>query len=483
MKSLPCLLLAFVVTGSVAADDTAAIRHERVAARRKGTAVICHRGSSEFAHENTLEAYRATFELGADGNEIDIRVTRDGVIVCFHDDMLDHILDTFGDAADYDWAELQTFPFRKPGQFGEFCRIPTLEEVLLLHRRYAGLIHLDIKRPGLDAAIGQMLERLDMWDHVISIHGQNAPELAKDARFRSLPYKGGLYLDRSEVDPQAIVAMLDNPGGGVLVDDPRGVLVHLKRKLQRPSSKPVTETRHAAPSSSPLAKQSEAELLALLNDATDWDAIPQTEPDRTAKAQSIRRRAEAAEEIRRRKLLTPEIEAALVRRVRQRSLHPEWMHHGIDGAAALRALGELHSAQFIDLARECLWRDDPAVAAVLNPEFKVPRSWTDFRTKLIVFDLVPLFPGEAAKQLCRDYLALSDDEARQLGTLQFEAAGRALLALHPSTPVAAELFNHRRSDVRGRTLLSCLERIDEPWAHSTLESEAPYALKFVKYAD
>src|SRR5690348_8546162 len=51
------------------APAEAARRHERVAERRKGVDVICHRGSSEHAHENTLEAFRATFELGGDGNE------------------------------------------------------------------------------------------------------------------------------------------------------------------------------------------------------------------------------------------------------------------------------------------------------------------------------------------------------------------------------------------------------------------------------
>src|SRR4051794_7031791 len=71
--------------------EAAKLRHERVAERRKGTDVICHRGASEHAHENTLEAFRATFELGGDGNEFDIRRTRDGVLVVFHDDMLDRL--------------------------------------------------------------------------------------------------------------------------------------------------------------------------------------------------------------------------------------------------------------------------------------------------------------------------------------------------------------------------------------------------------
>ena len=73
----------------VETPNEASQRHERIAKRREGTDIICHRGASEFAQENTLEAFRATFELGGDGNEIDIRATKDGVLICFHDDMLD----------------------------------------------------------------------------------------------------------------------------------------------------------------------------------------------------------------------------------------------------------------------------------------------------------------------------------------------------------------------------------------------------------
>lgn len=88
---IPLLLSVLVVSFAAETPDEAKSRHERVAERRQGTNIICHRGASEFAHENTLEAYRAAFELGADGNEIDIRRTKDGVLVCFHDDMLDRI--------------------------------------------------------------------------------------------------------------------------------------------------------------------------------------------------------------------------------------------------------------------------------------------------------------------------------------------------------------------------------------------------------
>src|SRR5204862_4863101 len=78
-------------------------RHERITERRKNVDVICHRGASEHAHENTLEAFRATFELAGDGNEFDIRTTKDGVLVLFHDDMLDRLLEAYGDVSDYSW--------------------------------------------------------------------------------------------------------------------------------------------------------------------------------------------------------------------------------------------------------------------------------------------------------------------------------------------------------------------------------------------
>jgi hypothetical protein len=178
-------------------------------------------------------------------------------------------------------------------------------------------------------------------------------------------------------------------------------------------------------------------------------------------------------------LNSPALLAALQQRVHHRSLHPEWMYHGLDGGAALRALLEMRSSGAIELARDCLWRDDPAVEPVIDPKWNVPRSWGDFRTKAIVFDLVAQWKGPAAEQLCRTYLALSDDEARRIGGLQFEHAAAALLALSPDEKTALELLGHRRQDVRGRAILTCLAKIDQPWARRALEQGARHALAYV----
>lgn len=52
------------------------------------TAVWAHRGSAAAASENTLEAFRAARVHGADGVELDVRSTADGVLVVHHDAVL-----------------------------------------------------------------------------------------------------------------------------------------------------------------------------------------------------------------------------------------------------------------------------------------------------------------------------------------------------------------------------------------------------------
>ena len=47
--------------------------------------MIAHRGASKAARENTVEAFRLAGELGADGVELDVRRTADGVLVVHHD--------------------------------------------------------------------------------------------------------------------------------------------------------------------------------------------------------------------------------------------------------------------------------------------------------------------------------------------------------------------------------------------------------------
>ncbi|MCI0699932.1 MAG: glycerophosphodiester phosphodiesterase family protein [Planctomycetia bacterium] len=477
-----CVLISVPAAGidqpSIRAEtpDEVNQRHARVADRRKGTDTICHRGASEHAQENTLEAFRASFELGADGNEIDIRATKDGVLVVFHDDMLDRHLEAYGDVSDYTWEELQQFRFRDPGRFGQQCRIPTLVEVFDLHRKFAGLMHLDIKRPGLDSAIAELLTKMDLWPHVAYCNTETGGVILRDERFQARRYKGGLYLDRGEVFPEAIATVLKKPGDGVIVDDPRGVAIALGRKLGKLSKEPVSP-RKIEPRK-PAKLPTEEELLKRLLDADDWDHVADALPARMISGARIRARARAAEGLLAAKVSSKEAFAGLEERVRKRSLHRDWMYHGFDGAMALRSLILLRAPNATDVARFALWRDDPALEPVIDPRWKNPRSWTDFRVKMVIFPALEKCPSAATEKLCRDYLALSDDEASKLGPTQFEQAGKALMAVSPKLETALELMKHRLQVVRGRAILDCLAHANEPWAREALKKSAPHALEY-----
>jgi len=461
------------------APAEATVRHAKVDQRRAGVSAICHRGASEFAHENTLEAYRASFELGADGNEIDVRATKDGLLVCFHDGTIEGQLKGFGGIADYTLDELRRIPFRAPGRFGAACRIPTLVEVLDLHRRYRGLLHLDIKQPGLDDPVAELLSRMDMWDHVAHCNTENGDAILVNPNYRGRRYKGQLYEDHAEVEPGAIGEMLKKPGDDVIVDDPRGVILALARTIGKVSAEPVVPPQIVdGLGQEPLPPT--GELLAILRNAADWDRIAESKQQQEESARRIMARARAADLLLDRNAATDEVFAALEDRVRHRSLHRDWRYHGLDGEMALRSLILLHAPQAVELARHTLWRDDPDLARVQDPKFGLPRAWADFRLKQVVFPALERHPGADTEQLCRDYLALEEGEARRLGPPSFDSAARTLLIISPQKETAVELMRHRLRVVRGRAIIECLARAPEPWAREALRQAAPHAIAYLQ---
>ena len=475
MRHALFLLLVFSLSCASSAQ-----RHQRVAQRRAGICIICHRGASEFAHENTLEAYRATFELGGDGNEIDIRQTKDGVLVLFHDDMLDVNLRAFGDVSDYTWEELQKFEFRKPGPFGDACRIPTLKEVFQLHKKYAGLMHLDIKVPNIDTKIEKMLADMDIWDQVSNVSEYNSENIRKNPKLQARPYKGGLYANHEEVFPDAIAAVLRNPGNDVICDDPRGAAVALGRQLDKVSSEPVK----AQPKRS---EDIDLERMAEMLIVFQAFSLPATEPadgsfpkfikDEWAKTNVVR--ARAADTLSRTGRITPSVLNNLRFQLNHRTMSADWRVHSLDGAMALRTLILVYAPDSLQLARKYLWLDDPALIPLNNPEYKVPSSWVDFRIKNVIFPALEKHPGPETEKLCRDYLALSDDDSKKIGPPQFEPAAHTLLTISPTTATAIELMHHRLQVVRGRAILDCLKHHDQSWATDALKAAAPHALAYI----
>ncbi|MGC9348094.1 MAG: glycerophosphodiester phosphodiesterase [Anaerolineae bacterium] len=93
-------------------------------------AVIAHRGASHLAPENTMVAFAAAVEAGADGIELDVHLSADGVPVVIHNAGVEGTTSGTGQVSNLTLAQLQALDAGahfSPAYAGE--RIPTLEQV------------------------------------------------------------------------------------------------------------------------------------------------------------------------------------------------------------------------------------------------------------------------------------------------------------------------------------------------------------------
>ena len=121
--------------------------------------VIAHRGASQARPENTALAVTAAFDAGADVVELDLRLTRDGHVVVFHDDGLDRIARRPGRVED---LRLDEFLSLDVGSWfsKEYAGISplTLDAALPLAMGRGGLL-LDLKAEGLGPGVAAAITR------------------------------------------------------------------------------------------------------------------------------------------------------------------------------------------------------------------------------------------------------------------------------------------------------------------------------------
>ena len=108
--------------------------------------IIAHRGASAHAPENTLAAFRAAVDAGADGIEFDVQLAADGVPVVIHDTDLRRTASVDKRVADL--TSLQLSKTDVGSWFAAQFRIetvPTLEQTLHLLRDFNGPIYIELK--------------------------------------------------------------------------------------------------------------------------------------------------------------------------------------------------------------------------------------------------------------------------------------------------------------------------------------------------
>lgn len=111
--------------------------------------MVAHRGASFEVAEHTLSAYTAAIESGADGLECDVRLTRDGHLVCVHDRSVNRTSTGSGLVSELDLAGLQELDFSSwheqwPDSADELMRDePYLAGVAPDHDPSGGVLTLD----------------------------------------------------------------------------------------------------------------------------------------------------------------------------------------------------------------------------------------------------------------------------------------------------------------------------------------------------
>ncbi len=124
-----------------------------------------HRGFSGKYPENTMIAFEKAIEIGADGIETDVQLTKDGVPVICHDFSIDRCSNGTGSVSEYTFEYLRTLEFG--GQ-----KIPTLDETLALFAPSKLGVNIEIKNdfgrfPGIEEKVVALVQKYQMQKRVI----------------------------------------------------------------------------------------------------------------------------------------------------------------------------------------------------------------------------------------------------------------------------------------------------------------------------
>ena len=131
---------------------------------------IAHRGASGTFPENTLSAFRAAIDAGADMCELDVQLSRDGAVVVIHDDTVERTTDGKGEVAKLTLEELKRLDagvkFKSGAIKGE--RIPTLDEMFEITGGKCGL-NIELKAAGVENQVAQIMQARNAFgDSIVS---------------------------------------------------------------------------------------------------------------------------------------------------------------------------------------------------------------------------------------------------------------------------------------------------------------------------
>ena len=179
---------------------------------------FAHRGGAYHPEieglENTLAAFAHALDLGYTYLETDVHVTSDGVLLAFHDTVLDRVTDRTGSIADSTWAEVQE------ALIGGSERVPTL--AALFDAFPDARFNIDLKSDGAVEPLAAFIEKRGAWDRVLigSFSGRRMRAFRRRTAGRVATSAGPLEVVAFLVSPSSRLARLLTRGRPVALQVP-----------------------------------------------------------------------------------------------------------------------------------------------------------------------------------------------------------------------------------------------------------------------
>lgn len=132
-KQLLTLLILFVANAPILfAQQPATKLTDVFTGKSKSILVAAHRGDWRIAPENSLKALQSCIEQGFDMMELDVKMTKDGILVVMHDQTIDRTTNGKGNVSDYTLEEIRKFRLRNGLGRVTNNEIPTFKELMLV---------------------------------------------------------------------------------------------------------------------------------------------------------------------------------------------------------------------------------------------------------------------------------------------------------------------------------------------------------------
>lgn len=167
--------------------------------------IFAHRGFSGSYPENTILAFKKALSLPVDGLELDVHMSKDRQLVVIHDENIKRTFKGKGLVKDYTLSELKSFKCKKfRYRNNELCKIPTLEEIILLTKDKNITLNIEAKTDDIEYDLEEdmlkLLKKYNIEEKVI-ISSFNHKTLDNFQKLNSKIRYGALYPTKEDLLP------------------------------------------------------------------------------------------------------------------------------------------------------------------------------------------------------------------------------------------------------------------------------------------